>query len=183
MNLTAATVKNYAKPLSALSGLSVRSALVIIATIALSLSACKARRPTIAQSEIRTDSIYVREVIRDTAIIVQADSSLMRALVECDSAGQARLKELLFYRTGRYVSAPVVTIRNNVLTATAKVDSFAVYARLFARFTEKAKAREVTIEKTVYVNRPNWWQKALMWAGALSLVFFSIKTYLKFIKP
>lgn len=183
MNLTAETVKNYAKPSSALSGLYAKSALVIIATAVLSLSACKARRPTTTRSEIQTDSIYVREVIRDTAIIVQADSSLMRALVECDSAGQARLKELLYLRTGRYVSSPVVTIRNNVLTATAKVDSFAVYARLFARFTEKAKAREVTTQKTVYVNQLRWWQKMLMWAGALSLVFFTIRTYLKFIKP
>ena len=47
----------------------------------LLLGACCS--PRLLQSSIyTTDTVIVREVLRDTAISVQADSSLVRALIE-----------------------------------------------------------------------------------------------------
>ena len=77
-----------------------------------------------------SDSVVVRETVRDTVIELSPDSSLVRALIECDSLGRARLSELLDYRAGDRISPPVITMVDNILTAKAQVDSFKIYARL-----------------------------------------------------
>ena len=49
---------------------------------------------TVSNEKQTTDSVVIREILRDTVVTVEADSSLVRALVECDSLGRARLREL-----------------------------------------------------------------------------------------
>lgn len=39
-------------------------------------------------------AVVVTETIRDTIIQVQPDSSIIQALIKCDSSGQARLEEI-----------------------------------------------------------------------------------------
>ena len=36
----------------------------------------------------------VKEVVRDTVVQVQPDSSILQALIKCDSTGRARLQEI-----------------------------------------------------------------------------------------
>lgn len=91
-------------------------------------------------------------------MVIKADSSLLRALIECDSLGQAHLKELITYRGGERLKPPKVAIRNNVLTATATIDSLAVYLALKDRYTERVLTKEQTDTITIEVNRPTWWQ-------------------------
>lgn len=82
----------------------------------------------------------------------------MRALVECDSLGQAHIKELLEWQGGHNLKLPQVTIRDNVLTATAATDSMSIYLTLKDRYTEHTTRDEQIVTRTVEVNRLTWWQ-------------------------
>ena len=126
--------------------------------------------------EQSTDSVVVREVLRDTVVTVEADSSLLRALVECDSLGQAHLRQLAEYRAGDRLPPPKVSIRDNVLTATAAVDSMAIYLTLKDRFTESTKIEREVVTQTGEVNRPaggqTLWMRAdqILTAAAARLI-------------
>lgn len=43
----------------------------------------------------------------------------------------------------------------------------------------KEKDKVIQVEVPVYTNILKWWQKALMWVGSLSLIYFSFKIGLK----
>lgn len=92
-------------------------------------------------------------------VIVEADSAMLRALIECDSLGQAHIRQLLEYQAGQRVWPPQIEIRDNVMTATARVDSLAIYLALKDRYTEKVSRTNRTEIRTVEVNRLNGWQK------------------------
>ena len=91
-------------------------------------------------------------------VIVKADSAMIRALIECDSLGQAHIRQLLEYQAGQRVNPPRVEIRDNVMTATSKVDSMAIYLALKDRYMEKDARRNHSEIRTVEVNRLNRWQ-------------------------
>lgn len=161
-----------------------RSRFALIAILALFLLGCRTARIATSseQQQTTTDSLRTVEILRDTVVQVKADSSLLRALVECDSLGQAHLKQLLEYQAGDRLHPPLVDITNNVLTARARIDSMAIYLQLKDRYTERNKIQRVTrtITQTVEVNRLTWWQTlfyrlgqiltaALIVAGAIKL--------------
>jgi len=62
-----------------------------------------------------------------------------------------------------------LSLKDNKLTAKAVVDSMGIYLTYKERYREEQKAKvvETVIEKEVNVLK--WWQKALMWMGALVL--------------
>ena len=60
-----------------------------------------------------------------------------------------------------------MAIRDNVLTATAAVDSMAIYLTLKDRFTESTKIEREVVTQTVEVNRLTWWQTLWMRAGQI----------------
>ena len=90
---------------------------------------------------IITDSVrvMVMETVHDTMILIQQDSSWLRAYIECDSAGQATIKELIDYKSGQHTRIPDVTIRRNVLSSRCICDSIKIHAIL--------KNREIVIDK------------------------------------
>lgn len=111
----------------------------------------------------------VTERLRDTVVRVEADSAMLRALIECDSLGQAHIRELLRYRAGQRVEPPRVEIRDNVLTATARVDSQAIYLALKDRYAEKIARTNRSEVRTVEVNRLTWWQT--LWCRLGQILF------------
>lgn len=132
---------------------------LMLAALFVGLTGCGG--PKVAATAIdrqTTDSVIVVETLRDTVVRIEADSSLLRALVECDSLGQAHLRELLEYQAGDRLKPPQVVIRDNVLTATAEVDSMAIYLRLKDRYEERFRTDRKT--ETVYVetNKLTWFQ-------------------------
>lgn len=140
----------------------------VIAIIALFLCACGTRRMATDSRVIRTDSVRTVETLRDTVVTVRADSSLIRALVECDSLGQAHLRRLEEYRAGERLPPPRVEIRDNVLTAAANIDSLEIYLQLKDRYRETVQVEESY--KIEYVNRLTGWQKAWMRIGQAALL-------------
>lgn len=107
------------------------------------------------------------EILRDTVVQVQPDSSLVRALVECDSVGQARLKELIDIESGRNVKPPSLHLEDNILTAKAEVDSMAIYMTYKERYKEAQRVE--TITNTIEVNRLTRWQRWMTTLGTITL--------------
>lgn len=108
-------------------------------------------------------------------VVLERDQAMIRALVECDSLGQVRMAELLEYRAGERLQPPDVKVEHNVLTATARIDSMAVYLRLKDRFERRITSSIRRVERVVEVNRLNGWQKWWMRFGqgaAVALLLF-----------
>ncbi len=120
------------------------------------------------KSENTEHTITVTETIRDTVIQVQPDSSIIQALIRCDSTGQARLEEIHTLKESARVQQ-TLALKDNKLTAKAVVDSMGIYLTYKDRYKEEVKVQsiETVIEKEV--NILYWWQKALMWAGTVAL--------------
>ena len=162
--------------------------LQIIFLSALAVASCCPRLyPHKIESTEHT--ITITETIKDTVIQVQPDSSIIQALIKCDSTGRARLEEIRTLKESARIQQHISLIelgydsladahsnssglRHNdlasVLTITSKVDSLGIYLQYKERYKEEQKAKtiETVIEKEVNVLK--WWQKSLM---ALGLIF------------
>ncbi len=101
----------------------------------------------------------IRETVRDTVVNVQADSASIKALLSCDSVGNVLLKQIAAYEAGMHVQPPQIDIRDNVLTAMARVDSFGIYMTFRERYVERTDFTESREKEIVYVNRLTGWQK------------------------
>ena len=125
--------------------------------------------------------VTVTEIVRDTVIQVQPDSSIVQALIRCDSTGRARLEEIQTLRQSERLRQ-TISLQDNRLTAKATVDSMGIYLTYKDRYKEEQKVQtiETVIEKEV--NILHWWQKALMWAGAVALIAAMLLATIKLTK-
>ena len=116
-------------------------------------------------------TITVTEAIRDTVIQVQPDSSLVQALIKCDSTGRARFEEIRTLKESARIQQ-TLALKDNRLTTKAVVDSMGIYLTYKERYREEQKVQtiETVIEKEVNVLK--WWQKALMWVGVVVVTVF-----------
>ena len=124
--------------------------------------------------------VTVTETVRDTVIQVQPDSSVVEALIRCDSTGRARLEEIRTLRQSARVQQ-TLSLKDNRLTSKAVVDSMGIYLTYKDRYREEQKVQtiETVVEKEV--NILHWWQKVLMWAGVVSTLVLLTLLAVKFI--
>lgn len=146
------------------------------------LSSC-AVKPIVTENH-KYDSVFITETLRDTVVEIAADSSTIKALIECDSLGQAHLKELISYKSGERLKPPEIRIKSNVLTAIAKIDSMSIYMQLKDRYKEHVKTEVKT--KIVEVNVLTWWQKYWIKSGKFCnvaalgiLIIFIVKKWIR----
>lgn len=155
------------------------------------------------ETESTEHTITVTETIRDTIIQVQPDSSIIQALIKCDSTGRARLEEIRTLRESARIQQSIslmelvydslADVHSNpsdlhhkapasVLTITSKVDSLGIYLQYKERYKEELKAKtiETVIEKEVNVLK--WWQKSLMALGLIFSIGIAGKFLLKLMK-
>ena len=117
----------------------------------------------------------VKEVIRDTVIQVQPDSSILQALIQCDSTGRARLQEIQTLKESARLQQSIkmeadpLPYQPTVITVKATVDSMGIYLTYKDRFKESVETREIETIIEKEVNILHWWQKLLMWAGGIVL--------------
>ena len=142
-----------------------KSKIILLSALAVT-SCCPKLYPH--KTENTEHMVVVTETIRDTVIQVHPDSSIVQALIMCDSTGRARLEEIRTLKESARVQQ-TLALKDNKLTAKAVVDSIGIYLTYKERYREEQKAQvvETVIEKEVNVLK--WWQKALMWMGALVL--------------
>lgn len=128
-------------------------------------SGCRVKPPQVVASfEVFHDTV---ERVRDTVIFMPADSAWLTALLECDSLGQIRVKEIRDYYAGLHVAPPYVRVDGNVLTAGVRVDSVAVFLKLKDRYYRASETKY--LEKQVRVNFITGWQNFQMWVGRILL--------------
>ena len=115
----------------------------------------------------------VKEVVRDTVVQVQTDSSIFQALIKCDSTGRARLQEIQTLKESARLQQSIkmeadpLPYQPTVITVKATVDSMGIYLTYKDRFKESVETREIETIIEKEVNILHWWQKLLMWAGGI----------------
>lgn len=104
------------------------------------------------KTESTEHTVVVTETIRDTVIQVQTDSSIVQALIKCDSTGRARLEEIRTLKESARVQQ-TLAINDNKLTTKVIVDSVGIYLTYKERHREEQKVQtiETVIEKEVNV--------------------------------
>ncbi len=146
---------------------SILAAAALAALLAIPQGCCPKLYPHTTENTERI--VTVTETVRDTVIQVRPDSSIVQALIRCDSTGRARLEEIRTLRQSERLRQNI-SLLDNRLTAKATVDSMGIYLTYKNRYREEQKVQtiETVIEKEVNILR--WWQKALMWAGVISTI-------------
>lgn len=114
------------------------------------------------------------ETVRDTVVEFSADSATIRALLECDSLGQVRLRELLDYRAGERVQPPQLLLRDNILTAKTQVDSLSIYLTWQERHERVVSREEQSETVVVEVNRLTRWQSFWVQTGKILLALVTL---------
>ena len=115
----------------------------------------------------------VKEVVQDTVVQVQPDSSILQALIKCDSTGRARLQEIQTLKESARLQQSIkmeadpLPYQPTVITVKATVDSMGIYLTYKDRFKESVETREIETIIEKEVNILHWWQKLLMWAGGI----------------
>ena len=118
----------------------------------------------------------VKEVVRDTVVQVQPDSSILQALIKCDSTGRARLQEIQTLKESARLQQSIkmeadpLPYQPTVITVKATVDSMGIYLTYKDRFKESIEKREIETIFEKEVNNLHWWQKVLMWIGGIAIV-------------
>ena len=137
-------------------------------------SCCHKLYPHTTEVTEKTES--VTETIRDTVIMVQPDSSILQALIQCDSTGRARLQEINALKESARLQQTISMepepqpYKPTVITVKATVDSMGIYLTYKERYKETAEIQkiETIIEKEVNVLK--WWQKLFIWLGSISTI-------------
>ena len=132
------------------------------------------------KTENTEHTVVVTETTKDTVIQVQPDSSIIQALIRCDSTGRARLEEIRTLKESARIQQALV-LKDNRLMAKAIVDSMGIYLTYKERHKEERQVQtiETVIEKDVNVLK--WWQKALIWMGMFSMILSVITIAVKMI--
>ena len=157
--------------------------LIAMAAILSMQSCCHKLYPH--TSEVTEKKETVTEILRDTIIMVQPDSSILQALVQCDSTGRARLQEINSLKESARLQQTIKIDpdpkphKPTVITIKTQVDSMGIYLIYKERYKESAEIQQIetVIEKEVNILKT--WQKVLMWLGALAILWILIKILLK----
>ena len=125
----------------------------------------------------------VKEVVRDTVVQVQPDSSILQALIKCDSTGRARLQEIQTLKESARLQQSIkmesepLPYQPTAITVKTVVDSMGIYLTYKDRFKESTEVREIETIIEKEVNVLHWWQKVLMWIGIVFSLLFALKLY------
>lgn len=121
-------------------------------------------------SRIKT-LVEIKEVVKDSIVRVPADSSWLKALLECDSSGEVLIKQIAAYKAGVHAQVPKVSISGNMLSVFNPVDSFLIYLkwkeRDYFRVTDSTSKTTITLPP-VRVNYVTWWQKLFIVSGKIA---------------
>ncbi|MCC8146447.1 MAG: hypothetical protein LIO93_08440 [Bacteroidales bacterium] len=120
----------------------------------------------------------VREVLRDSIIRVPADSSLVKALLECDSVGNVYMKQVLDYEKGEKLNLPEVLLESNIITVTATVDSLDIYIAWKEKY-ETTNTTETVQPMEIYTNVLTGWQWFQIWCGRILILFIALVALVK----
>ena len=155
---------------------------VILTAMLVWMVSCRAPQP-IVQTEVR--EVVVEREVRDTIVTILPDSASIKALLECDSAGNVLIKELQEVQ-GKNVSLQAQlknTNKGTALVIDCKQDSLEkVIARQEEQIKELNNNKQVETIEVKYI--PSF-VKWLAWVGAgailLAVLWVVLKVYRRFV--
>ena len=119
------------------------------------------------------------EELRDTTFIIEADSSLIRALIECDSTGRAYLAKLIEVQAGSTIPPASVSIDGNILSVKSKLPQ----RKVILQNSVTTSVTERLVTNTVTIAKMSKWQTFWFYTGqvllVLVLLYFIIRIVLK----
>lgn len=145
--------------------------IISLLVISFLLISCRTTKEIVYETKTR-DSIFVEYKTRDTILKFEADSSMIKALIECDSTGEAHLKELITLKSGHRLSVPMLTLKNNILTSSTTIDSMNIYLELKERHQKEFKTKETV--RFIETNKLTWWQMLWIKIGKISAIITTI---------
>lgn len=151
---------------------------IIIPIVALATISSCCPRLYHQKPESAEHIVTVSETIRDTIIQVQPDSSIVQALIRCDSTGRSRLEEIRTLKESARVRQ-TLALKDNRLTAKTVVDSMGIYLTYKERHKEEQKIQVVETVTEKEINVLKWWQEALMWVGIISIVLSALSIIIR----
>ena len=116
------------------------------------LASCGSSKP--AAFENKTQTITIKETVRDTIFKIEKDSSSYQALLECQN-GKVVIKQVVQAEPGRTLKSPKVRIDNNQL----KIDCEARAQELLAHYKNTHQTSNEVIRVPFEVNKLTWWQE------------------------
>jgi hypothetical protein len=158
------------------------SAILLFLYVITVFQSCKTPQPVV-QTEVK--EVVVEREVRDTIVTILPDSASIKALLECDSAGNVLIRELQEAQ-GKNVKLQLSLEQasgNGVVTVECKQDSLErVIALQNEKIQELSNNKQVdTVEVKYIPNVVKWFA----WIGAFFVVFYLVKiglwVYKKFI--
>lgn len=149
-------------------------------TLLLIMTSCKSSKPIVIE---KTKTITETITERDTTFIIEADSSSIKALIECQK-GKPVIKKIIEKQPGKNLKTPKLSINDiGVLI----VDCEQEVTELKAKIREKDKLiqemDQVPVEVPAEISGWQWFQ---IWCGRiflLGLLILLIGFILKKLKP
>lgn len=140
-----------------------KKALVLLFWLVLCFS-CSSKKALVKESVIES----VTETLHDTVFLIEADTSLYRAYLECLD-GKVVIKEVIESKPGKNLEVPKAKIDGNIL----QVDCEARAHELFAQWKSKHTSKTITKQVPVYIKTPlTFWQELQIWCGRIMLLIF-----------
>ena len=141
----------------------------LIMLLAVSLTGCMSEQKCLKryppaehlETIIQHDTVTC---VKDSLILLRADSGLIRALLDCRE-GKVVIGQIQEIKPGQKV-VPFISLQNNVLTAGARIDSSSVYFAWKETHIREFKIQTKTIEKTVY--KVSGLHNFLIWSGGIA---------------
>ena len=157
-------------------------AALLVALLVTILPSCKTPEP-IVQTEFK--EVVVEREVRDTIVTIQPDSASIKALLECDSAGNVLIRELQEAQ-GKNVKLQFSLEQasgNGVVTVECKQDSLErVIALQNEKIQELSNNKQVETVEVKYIPDVVKW---FAWIGAFAVVWVLVKiglwVYRKFV--
>lgn len=157
-------------------------AAICVAMLVWMLQGCKTPQP-IVQTEVK--EVVVEREVRDTIVTILPDSASIKALLECDSAGNVLIKELTEAQ-GKNVKLQLSLQQasgNGVVTVECKTDSLErVITLQNEKISELSNNKQTETIEVKYIPEVVKW---FAWIGAFFVVFYLVKialwVYKKFV--
>ena len=145
---------------------------VVLTAMALIVFGCRTPQPII-QTEVK--EVVIEREVRDTSVTIQPDSASIKALLECDSAGNVLIKELQEAQ-GKNVKLQLSLEQasgNGVVTVECKQDSLErVIALQNEKIQELSNNKQVETVEVKYIPDVVKW---FAWVGAFFVVLYLVK--------
>lgn len=150
-------------------------AAICVAMLGCMLQGCKTPQP-IVQTEVK--EVVIEKEVRDTIVTIAPDSASIKALLECDSAGNVLIRELQEAQ-GKNVKLQLSLQQasgNGVVTIDCKTDSLErVITLQNEKISELSNNKQTETVEVKYIPEVVKW---FAWIGAFFVVLYLVKIVL-----